>query len=185
MIKNILLMLLAIIHYSVQAQDSTGKCNLPGFFCASPSSLKNPKFTGVTKSQKTFYYKSLNMPNYKDVHYEANYCPSGCPIPANNPPTGCDNDPENALYYYVYYPTNYDYTTCALPALIMFHSGAYSECSSTDQDGIDYICTAMASRGFVVYNVSYRVGVLTDATNIPNTPPGHTHDPKWQYVSAQ
>ncbi len=183
--RIILCILLSIVHFLGQAQDSSGRCNLPGFFCAAPSSLKNARLTVVNTPLKRTYYKSLNMPDYKDVHYEANYCPSGCPIPDSIPPTGCDNDPRNALYYYVYYPTNFDFTTCSLPALIMFHSGAYSECSKADQDDIDYMCRAMASRGFVVFSVSYRVGVLTDATNIPSTLPAFSTDPKNQDVSAQ
>ncbi|MBS1745504.1 MAG: hypothetical protein JST21_04975 [Bacteroidetes bacterium] len=132
------------------------------------------------------YYKNLTPAGYQDVHYYLNYCPFGCSIPNGNPATGCDDD-AHALYYYVYYPTGtgINYSTCPLPALIMFHSGAFSECSSPDQDGLEDFCEEMASRGFVVFSCSYRVGVLTDQTNIPNTPTGHEGDPKWQYVSAQ
>ncbi len=137
----------------------------------------------VLKTEPIYYYKNQFPTGYQDVHYRLNFCPFNCPEPPNNA-TGCDNDASNELYYYVYYPTNFvDYSTCSLPALIIFHSGGFSECSSPDQDGLDYFCTAMAARGFVVFSVSYRVGVLTDPTPIPGVI--HPVGPKQQRVSAQ
>ncbi|MBS1744993.1 MAG: carboxylesterase family protein, partial [Bacteroidetes bacterium] len=169
----------------VNAQETATTCNLSQLFCSVgplDSGILNVADTPLTRT----YYKSLTPAGYSDVHYKLNYCPFTCPVPNN--PTGCDNTAD-ALYYYVYYPTNYpNYNTCPLPALILFHSGGFSECSSPDQDGLDYFCRAMASRGFVVFSVSYRVGILADRRNIPGTPPpppSHQNDPKWQYVSAQ
>ncbi|MEP6466855.1 MAG: hypothetical protein ABJB05_11155 [Parafilimonas sp.] len=144
---------------------------------------KNALFS-VTKTEAIPYYKTQFPDGYQDVHYYLNYCPFGCKIPPDNRATGCDNDASIALYYYAYYPTNFvDYNNCSLPALIMFHSGAYSECSSPDQDGLDYLCRAMAARGFVVFSVSYRVGVLADQTVIPTAQ--QDLGPKDEYVSAQ
>jgi len=167
----------------VSAQDTTARCNLQQLFCAA-GSLKTGTLPVVATPLKRFYYKSLSMPDYSDVHYELNYCPFACPIPENNPPTGCDTEPRIALYYYVYYPTNINYAQCALPALIMFHGGGYSECSSPDQEGLEVFCKEMASRGFVVFSVQYRVGILADERPIPNVVPP-TVGPKEEYVSAQ
>lgn len=179
-----LLILQVILCTSINAQDSTGRCTLSSLFCpAGNSSLKMGRFA-VTKTEAISYYKTRYPAGYTDVHYKLNYCPFKCPVP--NGSDGCDTDAALALYYYVYYPTDFvNYDNCSLPAIIMFHSGAYSECSNPDQEGLDYFCRAMASRGFVVFSCSYRVGVLTDQTNIPGTPMGHETDPKWQYVSAQ
>ncbi len=193
-----LIVLLFFIRFSVQAQEGgTSTCDLTTDFCANSLSLKNG--THPVAVVKRYYYKIIptippkpNNPTvdpntgFQDVRYQLNYCPSGCPPPSQIPdPTSCENDPKNALYYYVYYPSDIDLVACPHPALIMFHSGAFSECSKAEQDDITNMCTEMASRGFVVFDVSYRVGVLTDATPIPGKTGSDGLKPKFQLVSAQ
>lgn len=180
--KKILLPVFIISFCSLHAQDSTDRCTLSSLFCPSGnSSLKNPLYTWE-KTEAIPYYSTQSPSGYKDAHYKLNYCPFVCPVPSGT--DGCDIDASTALYYFVYYPTNFvDYNTCKLPALIMFHSGGFSECSDPDQDGLNYFCESMAARGFVVFSCQYRVGVIPDQRPIPGVinPVG----PKEEYVSAQ
>lgn len=67
----------------------------------------------------------------------------------------------------------------------MFHQGGYSECSSADLLGVQEVCKDMAARGFVVFDVNYRVGVIPDPANYPGWNLAGPHDPVDQYVSVQ
>ena len=97
-----------------------------------------------------------------DVLYHDNACP-----PSNEaPPTTC-TDGYDAMKYDVYFPDSLnnkiiDYSECGFPAIVMFHGGSFDECSDKDNHGIKYICIQMALRGFIVFNVEYRRGVLLD-----------------------
>lgn len=93
-------------------------------------------------------------PDFKDVEYFAD-----CNGFVN---TFCQTD-SSVLYYNVYYPKNHNYDSCPLPPVILFHAGSFSDCkrldTSTEQNKI---CREFAKRGFVVFAVEYRTGVLYD-----------------------
>lgn len=91
--------------------------------------------------------------------------------------TYCVNNPQ-ALKYSVYYPTslNGKKIVCPLPFIVMLHAGSFFECSSIDNGGIVYLCSELAKRGFVVFDVDYRGGVLPDPRKAKNG---------YHYVSAQ
>ncbi|MEP6684852.1 MAG: hypothetical protein ABJA35_16385 [Parafilimonas sp.] len=94
--------------------------------------------------------------------------------------TSCTSD-NSVLKYYVYYPNNYpNYSTCPLPAVILFHGGAYNECGDFNDEGVITMCQELAYRGFVCFDVNYRVGVLADAVDIV---PGS--NPPVNYTTAQ
>ena len=151
-----LIFLLSIYTWSVGAQcsDSPANCSL---------NLKQPIFPGsnaigiLTRS----YAKSPLPTVFTDVKYvdEDSYRPGICDAPIS---TICDNN-GSILSYDVYYPKNHDYINgCALPAMILFHAGGFDECSSRDQSLVKAMCNYFAHRGFVTFNVEYRVGRLKD-----------------------
>ncbi len=79
-----------------------------------------------------------------------------------NTSTGCDNSGA-ALIYDVYYPSPSAYTqygNAPLPALFLFHSGGFSDCSNKDNDNIGSYCQGFAERGFITFNVEYRRGTV-------------------------
>jgi hypothetical protein len=101
--------------------------------------------------------------NNFDVLYKENNCP--------NNPNGiddCNDTLSKVLKIHVYYPSNHNYDACRLPAAILFHAGSYAECSSYDNPGIVALATKLCKRGFVVFNVNYRVGVIADMRVVPN-----------------
>lgn len=135
--------------------DSTiNNCNLD---------IRQPVFTiDSLTGDKAIVYGKYN-PTYKDVEY------FGCNGFVN---TYCSSD-TSFLKYYVYYPKNHNYNSCPLPAIIMFHGGGFSDCNGIEgAEYIAYACAEFAKRGFVVYNINYRLGALIDYVD---------HD----YVSAQ
>ena len=76
--------------------------------------------------------------------------------------TYCKAD-TSLLFYNVYYPKNHNYNSSKLPAVIVFHSGAFSDCSPLDSTTeSNKICREFAKRGFVAFNVSYRTGTMID-----------------------
>lgn len=84
-----------------------------------------------------------------------------------------------SLIYDVFYPVNHNYTSCKLPALILFHGGAYSECSDLTNPGIVKLAREFALRGFVVFNVEYRRGVLTEPETVPLERRVSPNVPQW------
>lgn len=86
------------------------------------------------------------------------YDPQQCPAPVGNQ---CDND-GSSLIYDVYYPTDHDYTSCPLPAVILFHAGGFIECTNLEQPDIVTMCQELAKRGFVAFSVEYRTGRIKD-----------------------
>ncbi|MEP6466779.1 MAG: alpha/beta hydrolase [Parafilimonas sp.] len=106
---------------------------------------------------------STNVP-YFDVHYKQNYCDKKGHTDQYD---ACDPN-ECVLKIHVYYPTNNDYANCPLPAIILFHGGAYNECGDYNDGGIVALGGDLASRGYVVFNVNYRVGVITDNRLVNN-----------------
>lgn len=78
------------------------------------------------------------------------------------------NFDDSSLKYFVYYPLHHRYNGsngCKLPALIMFHGGGYSDCGTIDGPDIKFICQEFAKKGFVVFDIEYRRGVLLDQKN--------------------
>jgi|GEM_PF-4451964 len=81
---------------------------------------------------------------------------------------GCDSS-NAALVYDIYYPSTTVYTKydiMPLPAVIIFHSGSFSDCSNKQRDSTRDYCKAFAQRGFIVFNVEYRRGRLLDGKKL-------------------
>lgn len=121
--------LLLLLHAALNKSFSqTERCNLSNIICN--SSLKDSIFR-VTESPKIPYDSAHGAVKYKDVNYKLDCCSQTCP------PTYCAANADSTLYYRVFYPNNYSsYLTCPLPAVIMFHAGSYSECSSAELKAI-------------------------------------------------
>src|SRR6478609_6930484 len=83
--------------------------------------------------------------NKFDVLYSQNNCVPGQHI------NDCITD-LSILKIHVYYPTNINYLTCSLPAIILFHGGAFNECGDYNDKGIREFGKKLAARGFVVFN---------------------------------
>lgn len=169
-----------------EAQDTTGRTCIATTFC-NFGSLELKQFSNVLMVPDKIYYGLTTEPaTFSDVFYQLNQCKTpSCPLDLVNTQDDCIHD-QRALYYYVYYPADYgnqNYISCPLPALIMFHQGGYSECSSAELIAVQAVCKDMAARGFVVFDVNYRVGVIPDPGNYPNS--GGTRSPVDQYVSVQ
>lgn len=116
--------------------------------------IRNPVFTidSLTGGKAIVYGKT--NPSFSDVEYFAD-----CNGFIN---TYCRAD-TSVLFYNVYYPKNHNYDSCALPAIIMFHGGGFSDCKPIDTAiDIRYICNELARRGFVVFNINYRTGSMYD-----------------------
>jgi len=114
--------------------------------------------------------------NKFDVLYSQNNCVPGQHI------NDCITD-LSILKIHVYYPTNINYLTCSLPAIILFHGGAFNECGDYNDKGIREFGKKLAARGFVVFNVNYRVGVLADPSYVPSSL--NEANPLLHYVCAQ
>lgn len=146
--------------------------------CTPPiTACTNTPFNGSLNLINTLYtfskqsavsYAKSPLPNtFGDVKYvgDDNYADG----------TSCDTsagavdscfDTSYNLIYDVYYPSNYsNYSTCPLPAVILFHAGGFMECSNYAQPGIRVVCEELAKRGYVAFSVEYRAGRIKD----PNT----------------
>jgi len=109
-----------------------------------------------------------------DVHYTQNSCAGETPY------DGCSTDPSaTPLKMRVYYPKNHNYAACKLPAVIIFHAGGYSECGSYLNPLIRALARKLALRGFVVFDVNYRLGVIADIRTVPGS------NPPVRYTTAQ
>jgi len=80
-----------------------------------------------------------------------------------NSVTDC-TDGSSGLIYKVYYPNIQYSDTKKLPAVILFHSGGFSDCTNLDAADIGIYCTEFAKRGFVAFTVEYRRGKEEDLT---------------------
>jgi len=132
--------------------------------------LANPTVAYNYSVQQAVSYANPNMPaTFGDVKYvgDDNYVDgSTCDVLPDAVDT-CDNRISN-LVYDVYYPSNFNnYSTCPLPAVILFHAGGFMECSNYRSGGITTICAELAKRGYVAFSVEYRTGRIKDpiATN--------------------
>ncbi|HEY2726017.1 MAG TPA: alpha/beta hydrolase [Parafilimonas sp.] len=115
-----------------------------------------------------------------DVQYKENVCPPKKP-PFDPLDDKCFND-LSALKIHVFYPANQDYNACKLPAVIIFHGGAYNECGSYDNPPVVAISQKLAAKGFVVFDVNYRLGVIADNRKVPVT---YEHNPVLKFIAAQ
>ncbi|NNV54592.1 alpha/beta hydrolase [Limnovirga soli] len=175
--KMPLIFILSIsICYNLKAQDSSIVANICSNFGSAFCSLdlRSSQFTiDSMVGVDTVVYGLATMPaDYKDVRYSANSCGVGGS-------TICQTDPKISLYYQVYYPkkkgnVTINYNNCKFPALILFHGGSYDECGSLYNPGIVFLANEYAKRGFVVFNVEYRRGVLIDTRSDPTTGIGYT-----------
>ena len=116
----------------------------------------------------TSYAKTTgNIPaKYSEVKYDADKYSGACVDPGADV---CDDtEPDlSSLIYDVYFPSNYtNYSTCPLPAVILFHAGGFQECSNFRQPGIITICEELAKRGYVAFCVEYRRGRIKDEQSI-------------------
>lgn len=149
--KTILLPLLLLIFYSSVAQP----CADP-FNCEKDMNLSPHPINGNNNIIIINYGKQTGMPStFSDVHYKY-----GCS--ASTTSTTCDCAPTD-LFYRVFYPTDVNYTTCALPAVIMFHGGGFEDCTGLGNgDDAITICQEFAKKGFVAFDVEYRRGNYND-----------------------
>jgi len=68
-----------------------------------------------------------------------------------------------SLRYDIYYPIVPNQSVpLTLPAIFVFHPGGFSDCSYKYLPGMRYMCEQFALRGFVVFNVEYRRGIIQD-----------------------
>lgn len=180
------LLLLQIILEGVNAQTNINVCS---FYCSRDLS---GHITGLSINEEPveMSYAKENLPQTDvDVNYqvEPNPCPAngdddaGGEVIENAVPDPICTDIRPSLKFDVYYPINHAYNTCKLPALIMFHGGAYAECSDKRNKGIVALCKEFAYRGFVVFSVEYRRGVLRDNRTITDILSGKTIN----YTTAQ
>jgi len=122
--------------------------------------LTVPLFNNIAIKSNVSYAKSPFNANCKDVSYDDDETKPGC-----NPTDDCVSG-EAALFYDVYYPLH-DYNAVKLPAVILGHPGGFEECSDLQQNWLVTVCTTLAKRGYVVFNIEYRRGRVKDAVN-PN-----------------
>jgi hypothetical protein len=177
-----------ILFSSVHAQEIIN-C---GDFCL--ADLRNPIPHLLTNNDNPItmpYFKNPSNPIAQP--YDVNYHNEGaCDghddemvgnfINNDGQATDC-NDMNTSLYFDVYYPTNYNYQNCKLPAVILFHGGSYLECSDKTNPGVVELCKYFSLRGFVVFSVEYRRGVIGDRNStIPVDPFGNQNI---LYTSAQ
>jgi hypothetical protein len=135
-----------------------------------------------------FCNKDLRLPITSFKTDDLQYCKVGNNTCDPNYPTGCSTvpffdvqysensckpDPVNlcltnlcTLKMHVYYPDQNDYSNCRLPAILIFHGGAYNECGDYNDPGVVALGQDLATRGFVVFNVNYRVGVVVDSRTV-------------------
>lgn len=165
--------------FNLKAQDSlniTSLCSdFASTFCTLDlrDSIHNIKIDSLVGVDTVVYGLSTTPTGYSDVRYALNSC-------GVSTTTICENDMDS-LYYQVYYPkkignTNINYNSCKFSALILFHGGSYDECGSLYNPGVIFIAKEYAKRGFIVFNVEYRRGVLIDS---------RTTTSGIQYTSAQ
>jgi acetyl esterase/lipase len=89
---------------------------------------------------------------------------------ANCNPYGKDTvmDGKGSLVYDVYYLDTSKFTYAQVPpAMIFFHGGGFSDCTSKDGTEFKY-CREFAKRGFIVFNVEYRRGKIKDNSKDTN-----------------
>lgn len=100
---------------------------------------------------------------FRDVRYKLDQygSPPSCDTPENDE---CLNDGA-ALSYYVFYPRDHNYAECPSKPVVIMHAGGFGECSSFDLPLINDLAELLAERGFVVFNVEYRRGVVRDSNN--------------------
>lgn len=168
-----------LFNKNVAAQffETGGSCNISNALCGYDLRTPIPGITVGIKSGDSVRVYGGDSVGFKDVQYSEEVSQTGC---GSGTSDACF-DNTSILTYQVYYPSNYpSYNTCPLYAVIMFHGGSYSECSNINNDGIGKVCTELAKRGFVVFNVEYRRGVLVD-----RTPVNEVLLPNIEYTSAQ
>lgn len=140
--------------------------------CTPPiTECNNTPFNGSLNLINTLYsytiqhavsYAKPTLPiTFGDVRYvnDENYqAGSACQAPIND---SCVSTAGN-LVYDVYYPAFSNYSTCPLPAVILFHAGGFMECSNYGEPGVQVICQELAKRGYVAFSIEYRAGRIKD-----------------------
>lgn len=147
------------------AQPPANTCTPPSTACLNTPyngniDLANPTtlHSIVATPQRLSYARTTLNSNFHDVKYvnDPGYDTVMCLPPDSNQ---CDND-TSILKYDVYYPTDHNYTACPLPAIILFHAGGFLECSNLLLPNIVTVAQELSRRGYVVYSVEYRTGIL-------------------------
>ena len=162
------LLLLQIMCGGVTAQEPCFK----NVFCGLNFNNRIPGLTiATTYPDNPIAYGKASV-KFKDVQYDENCCTTGCGY-------NCNSD-IGVLKYHVYYPSNYpNYNTCPLPAVILFHGGAFNECGDFTNPNVRTLAEELAYRGFVVFIVNYRRGVIPDGNSVTGSLP------QVDYTSAQ
>ena len=171
----VIFLLYSFINFNFIKPTDFSACSFISSACT--VDLTNP-ITGlkVDSVQNIIYGKTPAATGFIDVLYEEDRCDG-----LSNQPTTCETY-SDSLRYNVFFPDSINnqrisYSSCGLPVIIMFHGGSFFECSSLNNRGITYLCRELSKRGFIVFNVEYRRGVLPDNRSSPN--------PIFNFVSAQ
>lgn len=116
--------------------------------------LKNIIYPDIAISAPIRYGKLTASPSFKDPEYANDLT---C-----NSADNCYVNDTTDLHYIVYYPINHRYDSLALPVVVLFHPGKFSDCNGYEVDFIDSICRHFAKRGVIAVNAEYRRGRLVD-----------------------
>ena len=116
-------------------------------------------FTEIDTSAPVVYGKPNASPAYYDVEYAA----EGIEDTTCNTIDTCIANDTSVLKYVVYYPKYHNYSAVPLPCIIFFHPGGSSDCSDAYSQGfIPTMCTKLALKGYICFNVEYRRGRIKD-----------------------
>ena len=133
--------------------------------------LKTDNLYNSSEIEVAYFTYSKPNPVHNDVMYEA----EGLILDENGNPEYCgkpffdackdtdifDTDP---LRYKAYYPKSsaHDYLSVPLPVVVLFHGGAYAECSQFELPLMETFCQEFARKGFIAITCEYRRGILKD-----------------------
>lgn len=151
--KFIPFILFSFITVTLHAQFS---CDT-GYYCSLDLTKAIFQDNQIDSLTNISYAKSPQNSSYRDVAL-AGDDPSSCTISDS-----CSQS-SYRLIGNAYFPkdTSYKhYNDCALPVIVVFHPGGYSDCSSMDSaKGLKFMCVELAKRNFVVFDMEYRQGRL-------------------------
>lgn len=144
------------------------------------------KWLAICPAANICHYKKRNPSVCQTLHNNTTNNADGLSgrpgIQSENNPNNCKNtllpgltedcyDNTSVMQYKVYYPqpydpqtkTGYNYSTCPLPVYINVHGGGFSDCLdnplSLNPASDNPLCLEMSRRGFVVFDVNYRLGL--------------------------
>ena len=143
--KTILLALLTCLScFMLQAQTPAVVADSTPANCM--WKLKTTIYTNIAISAPIRYGKLTASPSFKDVVYLNDTSGSTFCNTADN----CYVNDTTDLHYIVYYPINHRYDSLALPVVVIFHPGKFTDCNGYEIAFMDSLCRHFAKRGFCV-----------------------------------